>query len=146
MNVHEVMSDDIGCRPASSAVASGRSRRCGGSAQAAGGTGRATITGDAVWSNTVTHPPLVTEKDFVAAQQVRAERATCDGGKRSYQLRGLLRCGHCGRPMDAHWVHQRAGYRCRHGYRSTTSRPSGAPENLYDAPSTGEAAVGRRRS
>jgi site-specific DNA recombinase len=33
--------------------------------------------------------------------------------------------------MDAHWVHQRAGYRCRHGYRSTTSRPPDAPENIY---------------
>jgi hypothetical protein len=33
--------------------------------------------------------------------------------------------------MDAHWVHQRAGYRCRHGYRSTTSRPLDAPENIY---------------
>jgi hypothetical protein len=33
--------------------------------------------------------------------------------------------------MDAHWVHQRAGYRCRHGYRSTTSRPVGAPESIY---------------
>jgi site-specific DNA recombinase len=99
--------------------------------QAAGGTGRATVTGEAVVSNTVTHPALVTEKDFVAAQQVRAERATGDGGKRRYLLRGLLRCGHCGRRMDAHWVHQRAGYRCRHGYRSTTSRPSDAPENIY---------------
>jgi site-specific DNA recombinase len=99
--------------------------------QAAGGTGRATVTGEAVISNTVTHPALVTEKDFVAVQQVRAERATGDGGKRRYLLRGLLRCGHCGRRMDAHWVHQRAGYRCRHGYRSTASRPSDAPENIY---------------
>jgi site-specific DNA recombinase len=99
--------------------------------QAAGGTGRATVTGEAVVSNTVTHPALVTEYDFVAAQQVRAERAGGDGGKRSYLLRGLLQCGHCGRRMDAHWVHQRAGYRCRHGYRSTASRPSDAPENIY---------------
>jgi site-specific DNA recombinase len=99
--------------------------------QAAGGAGRETVTGEAVVSRMVTDPALVTEYDFVAAQQVRAERAGGDGGKRSYLLRGLLRCGHCGRRMDAHWVHQRAGYRCRHGYRSTRSRPSGAPENIY---------------
>lgn len=99
--------------------------------QAAGGSGRATVTGEAVMSNAVTHPALVTERDFVAAQQVRAERATANGEKRTYLLRGLLRCGHCGRRMDAHWVHQRAGYRCRHGYRSTTSRPLDAPESIY---------------
>jgi DNA invertase Pin-like site-specific DNA recombinase len=99
--------------------------------QSAGGTGRATVAGEAVLSNAVTHPALVTEKDFVAAQQVRAERTFGDRGRRRYLLPGLLRCGHCGRRMDAHWVHQRAGYRCRHGYRSTTSRPSDAPENIY---------------
>ena len=33
--------------------------------------------------------------------------------------------------MDSHWVHERAGYRCRHGRRSTTSRPADAPDNLY---------------
>ena len=37
--------------------------------QAAGGTGRATVIGEAVVSNMLTHPALVTEKDFVAAQQ-----------------------------------------------------------------------------
>lgn len=78
-----------------------------------------------------THPALVTEQDFVAAQQIRAQRPTADGGTRRYLLRGLVRCGQCGRRMDPHWVHERAGYRCRHGYRSTTSRPVGAPENVY---------------
>jgi hypothetical protein len=34
-------------------------------------------------------------------------------------------------PKQSGWVHQRASYRCRHGYRSTTSRPSDAPENFY---------------
>ena len=99
--------------------------------QAVGGTRRATVAGPAVVSAAVAHPALVSEEHFLAAQQVRAERAPGDGGKRRYLLPGLLRCGHCGRRMDAHWVHQRAGYRCRHGYRSTTSRPSDAPESLY---------------
>lgn len=99
--------------------------------QAAGGNGHATITGEAVMSTALTHPALVTEIDFVAAQQVRAARSAGGGGKRRYLLAGLVRCGQCGRRMDAHWVHQRAGYRCRHGYRSTTSRPVGAPESIY---------------
>jgi len=92
---------------------------------------RSTVVGECVASKTVTHPALVSEADFVAAQQVRAERVTGDGGRRRYRLRGLLRCGHCARRLDAHWVHERAGYRCRHGHRSTLSKPVDAPDNVY---------------
>ena len=99
--------------------------------QATDRTGRSTVVGECVVSKAVTHPALMSEADFVAAQQVRAERATRDGGRRRYLLRGLLQCGHCGRRMDSHWVHDRAGYRCRHGHRSTTSRPAEAPDNIY---------------
>jgi hypothetical protein len=94
-------------------------------------TSRSTVVGECVVSKAVTHPALVSEADFVAAQRVRAERAVGDGARRRYRLRGLLRCGHCGRRMDAHWVHGRAGYRWRHGHRSTLSRPADAPDNLY---------------
>ena len=99
--------------------------------QATDRTGRSTVVGECVVSKAVTHPALVSEADFVAAQRVRAERAIGAGGRRRYLLRGLLRCGHCGRRMDSHWVHERAGYRCRHGHRSTASRPVDAPDNLY---------------
>jgi hypothetical protein len=99
--------------------------------QATDRTGRSMVAGGCVVSKAVTHPAVVSEADFGAAQQVRAERATADGARRRYLLRGLLRCGHCGRRMDSHWVHERAGYRCRHGHRSTTSRPVDAPDNLY---------------
>ncbi|MEU7804011.1 zinc ribbon domain-containing protein [Micromonospora arborensis] len=34
---------------------------------------------------------------------------------------GLLRCGTCGRKMEAHWVNQRPGYRC-HGHTSSQRR------------------------
>ncbi|WP_420843853.1 hypothetical protein [Lentzea albidocapillata] len=33
--------------------------------------------------------------------------------------------------MDAHWVHGRAGYRCRHSYTSAKRRPDTAPRNSY---------------
>ena len=33
--------------------------------------------------------------------------------------------------MDAHWVHGRPGYRCRHGYTRATPRPDHAPRNVY---------------
>jgi hypothetical protein len=38
-----------------------------------------------------------------------------------YRLTGLLICGICGRRLEGHWVHDRAGYRCRHGH--TSARP-----------------------
>jgi len=70
------------------------------------------------------HPPLVSEEDFVAAQAVNAVPAPRDGTTRAYLLTGLLICRACGRRLDAHWVHGRPGYRCRHG--STSARPSAA--------------------
>ena len=69
-------------------------------------------------SRSPSHPALVSEADFVAAQQVRTMRRNDDGEVRRYVLAGLILCGLCGRRMDAHWVNDRAGYRCRHGYNS----------------------------
>nr|WP_281259333.1 zinc ribbon domain-containing protein [Actinomadura meyerae] len=43
----------------------------------------------------------------------------------------MLLCGLCQRRMDSHWVNERNGYRCRHGYNSTTPRSRDAPKNLY---------------
>jgi len=76
-------------------------------------------------------PALVSEADFVAAQQVRAERKNDDGGVRRYVLAGLILCGLCGRRMDAHWVNERAGYRCRHGHNSARRTIAERPRNLY---------------
>ncbi|WP_233605792.1 recombinase family protein [Micromonospora sp. Llam0] len=86
---------------------------------------------DWVISEKVVHPPLVGEEDFVAAQAVRVVRAAEDGSVRIYLLAGLLRCGLCGRRMDAHWVNDRPGYRCRHGHTSAQQRVRGHPKNLY---------------
>ena len=82
-------------------------------------------------SKMLAHPALVSEVDFVAAQRVRAARPNNDGVTREYALAGLLRCGLCGRRLDAHWVHGRAGYRCRHGFASARSRPADSPRNVY---------------
>jgi hypothetical protein len=119
----------VRCRHLTMAGPLRRSSRADSSA-AARPTGITTVAGQPAVSKGITHPALVTETHFVAAQQVCAERAA-SGGRKRRLLAGLLRCGHCGRRMDAHWVHHRAGYRCRHGNRSTTSRPADAPESLY---------------
>jgi DNA invertase Pin-like site-specific DNA recombinase len=82
-------------------------------------------------SEHLTHRPLVDDATFLAVQGMRTSRTTKDGESRSYVLAGLVTCGVCGRRMDAHWVHDRPGYRCRHGYSSAAPRSAGAPRNVY---------------
>jgi DNA invertase Pin-like site-specific DNA recombinase len=82
-------------------------------------------------SEHLTHRPLVDDVTFLAVQGMRTARTTKDGETRHYVLAGLVTCGVCGRRMDAHWVHGRAGYRCRHGYSSAAPRPADAPRNVY---------------
>lgn len=82
-------------------------------------------------STQATHPALVTEEDFVAAQSVRATRTTDKGTIRTYALAGLVCCGVCGRRMDSHWINHRPGYRCRHGLTSTRRRTADLPKSLY---------------
>ncbi|MFD5823855.1 recombinase family protein [Lentzea sp. NPDC060358] len=82
-------------------------------------------------SEKLSHEPLVDDETFVAVQRIRAPRQARDGGVRGYALAGLVVCGVCDRRMDAHWVHGRPAYRCRHGFNSASTRPPDAPANTY---------------
>ncbi len=59
--------------------------------QAVGRRGRTTVPGEAAVSKVVSHPALVTESDFVAAQRIRAARAGGDGRRD-----GMCCAGWCG--------------------------------------------------
>jgi DNA invertase Pin-like site-specific DNA recombinase len=87
-----------------------------------------------VISNRPAHPALVSEDDFVAAQNVNAARgpAPRDGPVlRRYLLAGLLACGVCGRRMESAWSNGRAAYRCRHGRTSAMAPDPARPKNTY---------------
>jgi site-specific DNA recombinase len=84
-----------------------------------------------VISRRVVHPPLVSEKQFVQVQAVHTAPTPTDDQPRTYLLAGLVFCGICGRLMDSHWVHGRAGYRCRHGRTSAHPAPAPRPKILY---------------
>lgn len=84
-----------------------------------------------VLSTRIVHPPLVSEADFVKAQAVTAVPTPDDGRPRRYLLTGLVICSICGRRADAHWVHDRPGYRCRHGHTSASPPSPGRPKPLY---------------
>ena len=77
------------------------------------------------------HPALVTEQEFVAAQQIRAARPASDGQARRFALAGLIHCGVCDRRLDSHWNHGRPTYRCRHGHTSTQRASQPRPKTLY---------------
>ena len=82
-------------------------------------------------SRTIAHPPLVSEEQFVRVQAVHAAPTPADGAARAYVLAGLVYCGICGRLMDSHWIHERTGYRCRHGHNSAQPGSSSRPKTLY---------------
>jgi site-specific DNA recombinase len=56
------------------------------------------------------HPAIVNAEDFERAQHTHAIRGT----RRTYLLRGLLRCALCRRRMEGAWNNGRANYRCHH--------------------------------
>ena len=76
------------------------------------------------------HPALVSEADFIAAQDATAPRGPAGPAARRYLLAGLLACGRCGRRLESTWSNGRPAYRCRHGYTSATGRPRPAGEHL----------------
>jgi site-specific DNA recombinase len=75
------------------------------------------------------HAALVSEADFIAAQDTGARPGWAAG--RRYLLAGLLTCGRCGRRLESAWSNGRPAYRCRHGYTSATRPESGRAKNTY---------------
>ena len=77
------------------------------------------------------HPALVSEADYIAAQDASALRGPAGPAARRYLLAGLLRCGRCGRRLESAWSNGKPAYRCRHGHTSATRPDPGRPKNLY---------------
>jgi hypothetical protein len=77
------------------------------------------------------HPALVSEADYIAAQDASAPRGPAGPATRRYLLAGLLRCGTCGRRLESAWSNGKPAYRCRHGYTSATKPNPARPENLH---------------
>ncbi|MDQ2812925.1 MAG: recombinase family protein [Actinomycetota bacterium] len=87
-----------------------------------------------VISSRPAHPALVSEADFIAAQDVNASRGPLPRDKpvvRRYLLAGLLACGVCGRRMESAWSNGKPAYRCRHGRTSAMAPDPSLPKNTY---------------
>jgi site-specific DNA recombinase len=77
------------------------------------------------------HAALVSEADFIAAQDAAAPRGPAGPAARRYLLAGLLACGLCGRRLESAWSHGRPAYRCRHGYSSAAVPDPVRPKSTY---------------
>ena len=77
------------------------------------------------------HPALVSEADFIAAQDTATPRGPAGPATRRYLLAGLLACGRCGRRLESAWSNGKPAYRCRHGYTSATRPDPARPKNTY---------------
>ena len=77
------------------------------------------------------HAALVSEADFIAAQDAAAPRGPAGPAVRRYLLAGFIMCGRCGRRLESCWSYGRPAYRCRHGYASATSPDPDRPKNTY---------------
>jgi site-specific DNA recombinase len=77
------------------------------------------------------HAALVSEADFIAAQDTTAPRGPAGPAVRRYLLAGLIACGRCGRRLESCWSYGRPAYRCRHGYSSATVPDPARPRNTY---------------
>jgi hypothetical protein len=77
------------------------------------------------------HAALVSEADFIAAQDTTAPRGPAGPAVRRYLLAGLIACGRCGRRLESAWSYGRPAYRCRHGYSSATVPDPARPKNAY---------------
>jgi hypothetical protein len=77
------------------------------------------------------HQAIVSEADYIAAQDASAPRGPAGPAVHRYLLAGLLCCGTCGRRLESAWSNGRPAYRCRHGYTSAVGSGPGRPKNLY---------------
>jgi site-specific DNA recombinase len=77
------------------------------------------------------HAALVSEADFIVAQDTAVPRGPAGSAVRRYLLAGLLACGRCGRKLESAWSNGKPAYRCRHGYTSATVPDTARPKNTY---------------
>ena len=84
------------------------------------------------------HEALVSEADFIAAQDVSAARGpaprTDPGGAAEAPVpagRAADAAATCGRRMESAWSNGKPAYRCRHGHTSAAPPDPGRPKNAY---------------
>jgi site-specific DNA recombinase len=73
--------------------------------------------GQWIWSKEVAHDPLIDTETFQQVQALQQAKGSADQRaprrtSRGYALRGIVRCGLCGRRMQGSWNNGKRHYRC----------------------------------
>ncbi|MFD0882964.1 zinc ribbon domain-containing protein [Streptosporangium algeriense] len=93
-----------------------------------------------IWSEQITHEPLVSTEDFQQVQAIRAGRGRCGNEvithkphptHRRYTLRGVLFCGYCDRRMQRNWNNGQPCYRCRYPAEYALANKVDHPKTVY---------------
>jgi len=92
---------------------------------------------DWVWSTQPAHPAIITLDTWKQAQrhlnlgQARQGQRRDRPTARPYVLRGLIRCGLCGRKMQGTWNHDSAHYRCQYAAEYAQLNDIDHPKTVY---------------
>ncbi len=90
-----------------------------------------------IWSQEPAHEAIIGRDEFDAVQAIIASRTRATGPRRRkgrrnvYLLRGLLRCGLCGRLMQGQQNHNEPYYRCKYSDEYARSAELDHPKNIY---------------
>ncbi len=90
-----------------------------------------------IWSEKITHEPLVSTDDFERTQAILAGRGRGPiehkphPTRRPYALRGVLFCGYCNRRMQGNWNNDQAYYRCRYPAEYALANDVDHPKVVY---------------
>jgi site-specific DNA recombinase len=93
--------------------------------------------GDWIFSEDLTHPPVISQETFAQGQQMLALRRRSSGPRERlrtrhvYALGGRFICGLCDRKMQAHWANGLAYYRCRFPAEYAIANKSSHPRNVF---------------
>src|SRR5579875_2988367 len=90
-----------------------------------------------IWSDEITHPPVISADTFQQAQDILAARGRgpCQhkphDRQRGYAFTGSLFCGVCERRMQGHWINAAPYYRCRFPGEYALANKVSHPRNVY---------------
>ncbi|HEY6315875.1 MAG TPA: recombinase family protein [Streptosporangiaceae bacterium] len=90
-----------------------------------------------IWSDEVTHPPVIAAETFQQARDILAARGRgpCQhkphDRPRSYAFVGSLFCGVCQRRIQGHWINAAPYYRCRFPAEYALASKISHPRNVY---------------
>jgi site-specific DNA recombinase len=92
--------------------------------------------GNWIWSKEAIHEPLIDAEVFKQVQVLHSAKGSADERSprrtaRGYALRGLLRCGLCGRKMQGSWNNGKPYYRCVFLDQYAANNKASHPKSVY---------------